>query len=92
VMSTSFTNQVLAQIHLWETRATAKPGVVVLPKHLDEEVAASPPRQARRQADQAVEGAGRLHRREAGRPVQARGLSLLRSELTGWPVGRLTRS
>ena len=39
VMSTSFTNQVLAQMHLWETRATAKPGVVVLPKHLDEEVA-----------------------------------------------------
>jgi adenosylhomocysteinase len=39
VMSTSFSNQVLAQIHLWETRATAKPGVCVLPKHLDEEVA-----------------------------------------------------
>ena len=39
VMSTSFSNQVLAQLHLWETRATAKPGVVVLPKHLDEEVA-----------------------------------------------------
>jgi adenosylhomocysteinase len=39
VMSTSFSNQVLAQIHLWETRATAKPGVSVLPKHLDEEVA-----------------------------------------------------
>ncbi len=39
VMSTSFSNQVLAQIHLWETRQTAKPGVCVLPKHLDEEVA-----------------------------------------------------
>ena len=39
VMSTSFSNQVLAQIHLWQTRATAKPGVCVLPKHLDEEVA-----------------------------------------------------
>lgn len=39
VMSTSFSNQTLAQLHLWETRATAKPGVVVLPKHLDEEVA-----------------------------------------------------
>jgi adenosylhomocysteinase len=38
-MSTSFANQVLAQLHLWETRANAKPGVVVLPKHLDEEVA-----------------------------------------------------
>ena len=39
VMSTSFSNQVLAQIHLWETRQTAKPGVCVLPIHLDEEVA-----------------------------------------------------
>jgi adenosylhomocysteinase len=39
VMSTSFTNQVLAQLHLWETRKTAKPSVVLLPKHLDEEVA-----------------------------------------------------
>ena len=39
VMSTSFSNQVLAQIHLWETRQTAKPSVSVLPKYLDEEVA-----------------------------------------------------
>lgn len=39
VMSTSFTNQVLAQIMLWENRAQAKPSVSLLPKHLDEEVA-----------------------------------------------------
>ncbi len=39
VMSTSFTNQVLAQIRLWENRKQAKPGVEVLPKDLDEEVA-----------------------------------------------------
>jgi adenosylhomocysteinase len=41
VMSTSFTNQVIAQLALWEARAT-KPfalGVHVLPKKLDEEVA-----------------------------------------------------
>jgi adenosylhomocysteinase len=39
VMSTSFTNQVLAQIELW-TKADQYPlGVHVLPKHLDEEVA-----------------------------------------------------
>jgi len=37
VMSTSFTNQVLAQIALFEDRV--KPGVQVLPKALDEEVA-----------------------------------------------------
>ena len=40
VMSNSFTNQTLAQIDLWENRATYKAGqVTVLPKHLDEEVA-----------------------------------------------------
>jgi adenosylhomocysteinase len=39
VMSASFTNQVLAQIDLWKDRAAAKPGVRVLPRALDEEVA-----------------------------------------------------
>ena len=37
VMSTSFTNQVLAQISLWN--GDFKEGVHVLPKHLDEDVA-----------------------------------------------------
>ena len=39
VMSTSFTNQCLAQIDLWENRDVYKPGVTRLPKRLDEEVA-----------------------------------------------------
>ena len=39
VMSTSFANQVLAQIDLWENKGTNKPGVTVLSKQLDEEVA-----------------------------------------------------
>ena len=42
VMSTSFTNQVLAQIDLWENRTTdkyEKGKVYVLPKELDEKVA-----------------------------------------------------
>jgi adenosylhomocysteinase len=39
VMSTSFTNQVLAQIALWTRSAEFPLGVHVLPKHLDEEVA-----------------------------------------------------
>ncbi len=39
VMSNSFTNQVLAQIALWEQRDTPTPRVEVLPKQLDEEVA-----------------------------------------------------
>jgi adenosylhomocysteinase len=39
VMSNSFTNQVLAQIDLWNNKDTYVPGVYILPKHLDEEVA-----------------------------------------------------
>lgn len=39
VMSTSFTNQVLAQIELWQNSGNYKNDVYVLPKHLDEHVA-----------------------------------------------------
>ena len=40
VMSASFTNQVLAQIELWENHKNYDREVYVLPKHLDEKVAA----------------------------------------------------
>ncbi|MCG6903689.1 MAG: adenosylhomocysteinase [Rhodobacter sp.] len=39
VMSASFTNQVLAQIELFTKPDEYKPGVYILPKHLDEKVA-----------------------------------------------------
>ncbi len=39
VMSNSFTNQVLGQIELYKNGAKYKPGVYMLPKELDEEVA-----------------------------------------------------
>jgi len=39
VMSNSFTNQVLAQLDLWQKRHEYKVGVYRLPKKLDEEVA-----------------------------------------------------
>ena len=39
VMSNSFTNQVLAQLELWQHSDKYKVGVYVLPKHLDEMVA-----------------------------------------------------
>ena len=39
VMSSSFTNQVMAQIELWTKKGEYAPGVYVLPKHLDEKVA-----------------------------------------------------
>ncbi len=40
VMSASFTNQVLAQMELWSNSANYENKVYVLPKHLDEKVAA----------------------------------------------------
>ncbi len=40
VMSASFTNQVLAQIELWQNHEKYERKVYVLPKHLDEKVAA----------------------------------------------------
>src|ERR1041385_1870280 len=40
VMSASFTNQVLAQIELWNNAAKYQRKVYTLPKHLDEKVAA----------------------------------------------------
>ncbi len=40
VMSASFTNQVLAQIELWRNSKNYEKKVYVLPKHLDEKVAA----------------------------------------------------
>jgi len=40
VMSNSFTNQTLAQLELWTNTDQYEPGVYVLPKHLDEKVAA----------------------------------------------------
>ena len=39
VMSASFTNQVLAQIELWENNGKYENQIYVLPKHLDEKVA-----------------------------------------------------
>jgi adenosylhomocysteinase len=40
-MSNSFTNQVLAQIELYTKQGQYKVGVYILPKKLDEEVAAA---------------------------------------------------
>ncbi len=39
VMSSSFANQVIAQMELWTKQGQYAPGVYVLPKHLDEKVA-----------------------------------------------------
>ena len=95
VMSSSFTNQVLAQLDL-HFSTTGQPTlsgtnydakrVYILPKKLDEEGGAPAPRQARREADDADQGAGRLHRRAGGRAVQVGALPLLGLVLAagGW--------
>ena len=38
-MANSFTNQVLAQMEIWNNTAAYEIGVHILPKHLDEKVA-----------------------------------------------------
>ena len=85
VMSASFTNQVLAQIELWQYSDKYENKVYVLPKHLDEKVAQlqpvcygpehACPRAARRSAlveraaDQADGRPSVLYRRAARRPL-----------------------
>jgi hypothetical protein len=68
---------VLAQIELWTNHGKYDNKVYVLPKHLDEKVAALPPRQARRQADRTQRRPSPLSRFAICRPVQARALPLL---------------
>ena len=77
VMSNSFSNQVIAQIELWTKNDEYDNEVYRLAKHLDEKVARDPRRGARRHADQADQGAGRVHRRRRRGPVQAGALPLL---------------
>ena len=47
-MSASFTNQVLAQIELWQNEGKYERQVYVLPKHLDEKVRGPASGQGRR--------------------------------------------
>ncbi len=77
VMSASFSNQTLAQIEIWTNPGKYEKKVYTLPKFLDEKVAALPPREGRRQADQAPPRPGEVHRRARGRSLQGRSLPLL---------------
>ena len=77
VMSCSFSNQVIAQMELFSNVDQYPLGVHVLPKRLDEKVAVTAPRRARREVDQAHRRASRVPRRRALRPLQARPLPVL---------------
>ncbi len=77
VMSSSFTNQTLAQIELWtKARAVQERGLCPAQAPRREGRGAAP-RQARRQADQADAEAGGLYRRAGRGAVQAGSLPLL---------------
>ena len=77
VMSASFTNQVMAQIELHTNNAKLREEGVRAAEAPGREGGAAAPRQARREADEAVEGAGGVHRRAGGRAVQAGALPVL---------------
>ena len=86
VMSSSFSNQTLAQIALWtETkkypRRRARPAEA--PRR---EGRRAPPGQARRRAHEAHRGAGEVPRRERERAVQAGSLPVLRVSTEGDPL------
>ena len=77
VMSASFTNQVLAQLELHANAEKYGKTGDDAAEEAGRGSGAAAPRSARREADEAHEGAGRLHRRAGGRAVQAGPLSLL---------------
>ena len=76
-MSSSFTNQTLAQIELWTNPGKYEKKVYTLPKHLDEKVARLHLDKIGVKLTKLTRQAVDLHRRAAGRPVQERSLPVL---------------
>ncbi len=86
VMSSSFTNQTLAQIELWTNQGKYQKKVYVLPKDARREGGAAASRQDRRQADEALRQAVDLYRHPGERPVQAGSVPVLRLRHFGTPL------
>ncbi len=86
VMSASFSNQVLAQIELWTNHGKYENKVYVLPKHLDEKVAALHLDKLGVKLTQAFEEAGGISERAANGSVQARSLSVLGNVTHQFPL------
>ena len=89
VMSASFTNQVLAQIELWTNHGKYENKVYVLPKHLDEKVAALHLDKLGVKLTALSAAQASYLDLPARRPVQARALPLLRRVRGG---GRRSRA
>ena len=79
VMSASFTNQVLAQLELWQHGDRYENKVYVLPKALDEKVARLHLDKLGVRLTSLTPEQAALHRRRGRGPVQARRLPLLRA-------------
>jgi hypothetical protein len=73
---------VLAQIELWQRGDQYDNQVYILPKHLDEKVAALHLPKLGAKLTELSDRAGRLYRRGADRPVQGRALPLLGETLS----------
>ena len=86
-MSSSFANQVLAQIELWTNRAKYDNKVYTLPKLLDEHVARLHLGKLGAQLTELTPEQAAYIRRRTDRPVQAGALPLL-SAIAAAPVGR----
>ena len=70
VMSNSFTNQVLAQIELWNQSAQIREQGLLPAEEAGRKGGPAPPAEDRGQADPAHPGAGKVHRGGRERPVQ----------------------
>ena len=70
VMSSSFTNQTLAQIELWTNPRQVQEEGLHAAEDARREGRAAASRQDRREADRTAPRSGRLYRRAEGRPVQ----------------------
>ena len=93
VMSASFTNQVLAQIELWQNHGQIRAQGLCPAQASRREGGGPASRQGRRQADQAQPEAGRLSRHRPGRPLQERPVSVLVSVyLSSFPRKRESRA
>ena len=84
VMSSSFANQVLAQIELYTQTAKYPVGVYVLPKHLDEKVARLQLSKLGAELTRAHRRAGALHRRAEAGAVQGGAVPVLGGRLLGY--------
>ena len=77
VMSSSFANQVLAQIELWTKKGEYAVGVYTLPKHLDEKVARLQLTNLNAKLTELRDDQAEVHRRGQGRALQDGPLPLL---------------